>query len=311
MAILIDPPMWPAHGTSFSHLVSDSSLTELHEFARRAGVPGRAFDEDHYDVPSARYRELIELGARAVDGRELIRALRASGLRVPAHARAGGALPALERRWLDLWPDRPDLGEHLLGRWNEEHRHYHGPAHLLAVLRRLDDLTRRGTPGLQAAGERAPAPSRRVRLAAWFHDAVYDGVPGQDEARSAELARQMLAENVPAGRLARQVADLVLCTTDHRIPAGLEAELRGDAALLIDADLGVLAEPAAGYARYVAAVRADYAHVGEQAWRAGRAAVLDHLLGADPLFRTDWAREHWTQRATENLRRERATFGAD
>ena len=51
MAIYLDPPLWPAHGTHFSHLVSDSSLSELHVVAAAAGIPERAFDGDHYDVP--------------------------------------------------------------------------------------------------------------------------------------------------------------------------------------------------------------------------------------------------------------------
>ena len=47
MTVLIDPPAWPAHGTVFSHLVSDASLEELHAFARAAGLSERAFDRDH------------------------------------------------------------------------------------------------------------------------------------------------------------------------------------------------------------------------------------------------------------------------
>lgn len=81
MAILIDPPIWPAHGTTFSHLVSDVSYEELHEFAARAGVPERAFDRDHYDVPLSMYDQLVELGAEPVRGRELVQRLIASGLR--------------------------------------------------------------------------------------------------------------------------------------------------------------------------------------------------------------------------------------
>jgi hypothetical protein len=80
--ILIDEPVWPAHGTVWSHLVSDSSLDELHAFAREAGIPERGFDNDHYDVPERRYDELVELGAVPVNGRELLRRLQASGLRV-------------------------------------------------------------------------------------------------------------------------------------------------------------------------------------------------------------------------------------
>jgi hypothetical protein len=84
MTVLIDRPAWPAHGTLWSHLVSDASLPELHAFAARAGVPHRAFDLDHYDVPAERYDELVALGAQPVSMRQLVERLRASGLRVRA-----------------------------------------------------------------------------------------------------------------------------------------------------------------------------------------------------------------------------------
>ena len=85
--ILLDPPLWPRHERLWSHLVSDSSLEELHAFAARAGIPPRAFDLDHYDVPDERYDDLVALGAIPVGTRELVRRLRASGLRVPARDR--------------------------------------------------------------------------------------------------------------------------------------------------------------------------------------------------------------------------------
>ncbi|TXQ90915.1 DUF4031 domain-containing protein, partial [Escherichia coli] len=59
MAILVDDPLWPAHGGMWAHLVSDSSLDELHAFARAAGIPERGFDHDHYDVPQERIRDLV------------------------------------------------------------------------------------------------------------------------------------------------------------------------------------------------------------------------------------------------------------
>lgn len=87
MSVLIDPPMWPAHGTLWSHLVSDADLAELHAFARRAGLPERSFDLDHYDVPAARHAELVAAGAEGVDAHTLTRRLIASGLRVRAKDR--------------------------------------------------------------------------------------------------------------------------------------------------------------------------------------------------------------------------------
>jgi hypothetical protein len=82
MAILVDDPIWPAHGRLWAHLVSDADLAELHAFAGRAGIPRRAFDHDHYDVPDERVADLVAMGAEHVGGKELVRRLTASGLRV-------------------------------------------------------------------------------------------------------------------------------------------------------------------------------------------------------------------------------------
>jgi len=81
MAIWIDPPRWSAHGRLWSHLISDTSLDELHTFAARVGIPARGFDGDHFDVPQERYAALVAAGARPAEGKELARLLRDSGLR--------------------------------------------------------------------------------------------------------------------------------------------------------------------------------------------------------------------------------------
>jgi hypothetical protein len=87
--ILIDQPIWPAHDTLWAHLVSDSSLEELHAFAQAAGIPRRGFDHDHYDVPEQRYAELVALGAEPVGVRDMVKRLEASGLRVSQRQKRG------------------------------------------------------------------------------------------------------------------------------------------------------------------------------------------------------------------------------
>lgn len=82
MTVLIDQPIWPAHNTVWAHIVSDTSLDELHAFAAAAGIPRRGFDLDHYDVPASKWHELVALGAEPVSVREFVRRLEASGLRV-------------------------------------------------------------------------------------------------------------------------------------------------------------------------------------------------------------------------------------
>jgi hypothetical protein len=87
VTVLVDDPLWPAHGRLWAHLVSDESLEELHAFARAHAVPARAFDLDHYDVPEEMIPRLVTAGAQPVQGKELVRRLIASGLRVRARDR--------------------------------------------------------------------------------------------------------------------------------------------------------------------------------------------------------------------------------
>ena len=81
MTLLIDPPNAQGHGRLWSHLASDTSYEELHDFARGLGIPSRGFDRDHYDIPAERYHAVIEAGATPVTSRELVERLRRSGLR--------------------------------------------------------------------------------------------------------------------------------------------------------------------------------------------------------------------------------------
>lgn len=81
MAILVDDAVWPWRGRRWAHLISDHSYDELHEFAARLGIPRHGFQGDHYDIPAELRVEALALGAQPVDGRELVRRLRAAGLR--------------------------------------------------------------------------------------------------------------------------------------------------------------------------------------------------------------------------------------
>lgn len=285
--IYIDPPYWPAHGTVFSHLISDSSLAELHDFAADNGVAKRAFDLDHYDVPARRYDDLVAAGAVAISGKDLARTLVASGLRIKAKFRVKSAGSVLALRWDALLPGQRELGAELLRRWNEPHRNYHSASHLLTVLESLDVLT-----------DNSPPPE--VALAAWFHDAVYNGVPGTDEEESAALAHQHLNGLVPAGVVA-EVARLVRLTALHAPSPEDQA-----GALLCDADLAILGSAPLHYGQYVTGVRQDYAHVPEDRFRQGRAAVLRQLLALEPLFHTETGQRLWAVQARTNLSTELA-----
>jgi len=89
VTILIDEARWWWRGKKWCHLISDSSYDELHDFAEQVGIPRRGFQGDHYDIPEEYRDELIAAGAEQVESRELVRRLRAAGLRLtPAERRA-------------------------------------------------------------------------------------------------------------------------------------------------------------------------------------------------------------------------------
>jgi 8-oxo-dGTP pyrophosphatase MutT (NUDIX family) len=87
VAILIDPPLWQHRDRRWSHLVSDTSLDELHAFARSLGIPPRGFHGDHYDLPAEHFDDAVAAGAVPVTSRELLVRLRRAGLRVSPAAR--------------------------------------------------------------------------------------------------------------------------------------------------------------------------------------------------------------------------------
>jgi predicted metal-dependent HD superfamily phosphohydrolase len=188
----------------------------------------------------------------------------------------------LVERWAELTGERR-LGEELVTRYREEHRRYHTDVHLAAVLDLVDELA--------ADADDVDV----VRLAAWFHDAVYDPQRGDNEERSAVLASRMLTDLGYAK--AEEVADLVRMTKTHE-PSDANGRV------LCDADLAILAASPSDYAAYAAAVRQEYAFIPDEFFRPGRADVLEQLLKLPSLFHTSVARERFEARARANVQAE-------
>jgi len=206
-------------------------------------------------------------------------------------------------RWLSLVPDAARgpaerAGHDLLARYAEPQRRYHDRRHLAEVLGAVDGL----------AG--AAAQPDVVRLAAWFHDAVYDppAAPGANEEASARLALRVLPDLAVAADSVAAVAALVRLTARHEVVDGdgSSAAFRRDAEVLCDADLWILASPAQRYAEYTADVRAEYAQVPDDLFRSGRAAILRGFAERPRIFRTPTAFARWEEPARANLARELA-----
>jgi predicted metal-dependent HD superfamily phosphohydrolase len=174
--------------------------------------------------------------------------------------------------------------DELLARWAEPQRRYHTTDHLRTVLDHIDTLS-----------SYADNPDL-VRLAAWFHDAVYRPDRSENEERSARLAERALTEAGLSRGDTREVARLVRLTTSHAAAPGDR-----NGAVLCDADLAVLAAAPAAYAAYAASVREEYGFVPDDGFRAGRATVLEQLLALPKLFSTPHGEEMWEAAARHNL----------
>jgi predicted metal-dependent HD superfamily phosphohydrolase len=189
------------------------------------------------------------------------------------------------------WPlaELADVRDELLAAYSDPSRGYHDTLHLSEVLTRLDELAEAGIvfdPDVAA-------------LAAWFHDAVYDGERDAEE-RSAVWAEEALIGTPYAAEVAR----LVRLTETHDPDPD---DAAGQA--LCDADLAILATPRERYDRYVAGVRREFAHLTDDDFARGRAAVLHDLAGREQLFHSAYARQTWEPAARANLAAELARLG--
>jgi predicted metal-dependent HD superfamily phosphohydrolase len=193
-----------------------------------------------------------------------------------------------------VWPlsDGLAVRDELLAAYADPERGYHDTTHLTEVLARVDELAAAGV-----AFEHLP-----VRLAAWFHDAVYDGERDAEE-RSAAWAEDALPGLVDDA-VVTEVVRLVRLTESHRPD---DDDVNG--CVLSDADLGILAAPVERYAVYVSDVRAEYAHLDDETFAAGRRAVLTDLVAKPRLFHTAYALERWEDAARANVAAELAGPG--
>jgi len=179
------------------------------------------------------------------------------------------------------------LGSDLITAYSAPERHYHTLDHLEAM---FDTLARVALP---------EASLSTVQLAVWFHDAVYDSRAGDNEERSAALAREALALLGWSPQVREETARLILLTTTHQTTPD---DLAGQ--LLLDADLAILGADWQRYNDYANQIRQEYAWVAEDAYRAGRAAVLRRFLQRSRLFWTDTNYQQFEDLARSNLQRE-------
>ena len=209
----------------------------------------------------------------------------------------------IRRAWRHIaGPDHDGYVDDLLVRYAEPRRHYHTATHIMFVLRHVRDVA-------QAS---AAVPSAELIAAALYHDAIYDPTAHDNEAVSAMLATNDLAEIGWSTQRCSAVAAMVVATAGHLGDAAVAPGDAGDAAtdtaMLLDADLAILGAEPGAYQAYVNGVRAEYAHIADDEWSTGRSGVLQHFLDRASLFVTDYMRATFEHRARANIEAELAAL---
>jgi predicted metal-dependent HD superfamily phosphohydrolase len=184
------------------------------------------------------------------------------------------------------------MNQQLRAAYAEPHRHYHDIRHIEACLREL------------AAVDGLMADERQIlEYAIWWHDAVYDPTRSDNEEQSAMLAERDLAQLDVDAATRTTVACLIRATRDHTVAPDDRL-----GTLLVSIDLSILGQPPADYDAYAAAIRAEYAHVPDAAFRAGRAAVLRRFLAAPAIYPDANFRRRYEAQARANIAREIASL---
>jgi len=182
------------------------------------------------------------------------------------------------------------LMEALRQRHGEPQRHHHTWAHVEALLGHY----RRWVRYLNRPGP--------VLWALYWHDAIYDPKAKDNEERSAQLLEQDAAGHLSPHDI-QFAAAIIRATATHTVPEGLPARDAEDLALFLDMDLSILGAPEAVYDQYEQDIRAEYAFVPEEAYRAGRGTILKGFLSRPRLYFTDIAHAEWDAAARANLTR--------
>ncbi|MBB3643462.1 HD domain-containing protein [Variovorax atrisoli] len=198
---------------------------------------------------------------------------------------------ALRANWSSAWhalgvaSPGDALCDELQRRYAEPQRHYHTMQHLgecLAWFEREKALAEH--PG-------------EVALALWFHDAIYDVHAHDNEARSADWAREALLDAGASGDAAGRVHALVMATRHDAVPEGRDAEL------LIDIDLSILGAERRRFDEYERQVQAEYAFVPDEVRLPRRRAILQRFLDRKAIYATARMHALLEAQARANLKR--------
>jgi len=199
------------------------------------------------------------------------------------------------KRWIDLGNK---YSQHLVDlefiwaairkKHSQKNRYYHNLNHIWAMLRYSEDCRKE----LQ--------DSDAIDFAIWFHDIVYKSTKKDNEERSANFAKKMLANlSIEQNRIDK-IYQLIISTKKHEIIYSSD----GDNAYLLDFDLSILGQPWEVYENYIQQIRKEYKIYPDLLYKPGRKKVLKSFLDRERLYFTDQYYHSYEEQARKNLEKE-------
>lgn len=198
----------------------------------------------------------------------------------------------LSREWVELVSDWASADEALAifqklsQLYNEPGRSYHSLRHISELLSLL---------------KKVPEPPKdltALKLAIWFHDAIYNPKRNDNEENSAKLSKQVLTPMLYEGSsLPNMVYTLIMSTQKHK-PVSHSYDCR----LMIDLDLSILGSSKERYQEYTRQIREEYSQYPSYIYKIGRKQQLHRFLDSTWIYHTAYFRNKYDQVARENIR---------
>jgi len=178
------------------------------------------------------------------------------------------------------------LWKEIESHYSAKGRHYHDLRHLEHLLAEVESC------------KSLIYDRDRVLFALFYHDIIYKATAKDNEEKSADAAVLALSRIGLSPEKIEKCRAIILATKSHAVSPD------NDTNLFTDADLSILGSDREEYSRYFKNVRKEYSVYPDLLYNPGRKKVLMHFLGMENIFKTEFFREKYEERARENLKNE-------
>ena len=128
-----------------------------------------------------------------------------------------------------------------------------------------------------------------------YHDIIYNPLKKNNEEKSAALAIKRMTELRVSPQQIEKCRLQILATKSHQLSSDVDTNL------FTDADLSILGTDPTSYLEYTSQIRKEYSYFPDMIYKPGRKKVLLHFLSMEHIFKTDYFRNNFENKARANI----------